>query len=922
MSAPETPAPVRTVRKYQRKPAYPEFEDPTLPCFLKSCFVCKEEAKPGEQHSVHYGGVVCLSCRAFFRRCHQATRTPTFNCKKKENCLITTANRRRCQRCRYERCLKAGMKGDSVLTDEQKKVRFRKVIMKKSLGISSRKSAKKRTQSSDDEDDPSEIQDEEDEVDEVVAKDEDEVQIESNPEPQNKAQEWSQIQVDARQDESELYLSNYPRNHLHRPNQTPSQGYDRMIHPETSLSNYYWQPSNERETFKVPYTPRASSQPYQNFKTKLHSNPYSWQESQHLGAYGYNETTTYSEKSTFKEFGNIQRPQSYANRYDQNSWPYPRNVYCSTLPQQNRCLPPRNYESQLRMSRPQISEVTEIQFKQFEPVERDEEIKSEVYTDPSLKEEPFENLESFEDPESVDELESSLPMISDESQHYLDCLNNEHLESKFDHILKTHCIAIRQIMSPSVSEIVEKLGTIHSGETPAMKNITRGEFISHLVNMSERFRHFALQQKEFCQLSKHDQRLLLARNSPLYIQLYMGCYFGAATGVRQKDLIKQYQIITKHKETTNSNYINLFQFNAMIKLFREDADLDGYIRQVDVFKTQEFTTIETRSLLSYMILFDHDESLKLSSKERIAKISTENDEIFQRYVSDKSTMKFKELMKTLVKMAVFGSYNIQWIDIIQPPEIQSLSKMFVVMAYTSEEENWVKKQFSIFDEAFFSVHMGDDLMKEAMMNALGVPLSKTFTKKSFSIFMERFWRVISQNPALSSLSMRERELLRSNCNYALALLMAKLENTSNSFEQNALLYGSMDMDLFKKTYGALFKGKNSNDFKKLSLKNAHETSSIRISQDDLTEFYAIVKRLKTIVQDESIFKLLILIVLTKPDDFDISSSTISSLHWHYLLVLRRRLQWCWIKLVSFEDIMMGIKLLPRLCQILAKINDS
>lgn len=60
-------------------------------------------------------------------------RTPTFKCKKKEMCLITTANRRRCQRCRYNRCLKAGMKPDSVLTDDQKKIRFRKINLKKSM---------------------------------------------------------------------------------------------------------------------------------------------------------------------------------------------------------------------------------------------------------------------------------------------------------------------------------------------------------------------------------------------------------------------------------------------------------------------------------------------------------------------------------------------------------------------------------------------------------------------------------------------------------------------------------------------------------------------------------------------------------------------------------------------------------------------
>ena len=71
--------------------------------------------------------------------------------------------------------------------------------------------------------------------------------------------------------------------------------------------------------------------------------------------------------------------------------------------------------------------------------------------------------------------------------------------------------------------------------------------------------------RDFCLLSKTDQRQLIARNSPLYIQMYMGCFFGAADGVQQKDLIKQYQIITKNKTSINDKYINIHQFNSITR---------------------------------------------------------------------------------------------------------------------------------------------------------------------------------------------------------------------------------------------------------------------------------------------------------------------------------------------------------------------
>eukprot|EP00095_Tigriopus_kingsejongensis_P005278 snap_masked-scaffold464_size163657-processed-gene-0.15 protein:Tk05278 transcript:snap_masked-scaffold464_size163657-processed-gene-0.15-mRNA-1 annotation:"nuclear receptor subfamily 1 group i member 2-like" len=81
--------------------------------------------------SIHYGALTCYSCRAFFRRSLQKTRKPEFKCFKVGDCDITPKSRRKCQKCRFQKCLEVGMKIEMVLTDTQKERRFRKFLAKK-----------------------------------------------------------------------------------------------------------------------------------------------------------------------------------------------------------------------------------------------------------------------------------------------------------------------------------------------------------------------------------------------------------------------------------------------------------------------------------------------------------------------------------------------------------------------------------------------------------------------------------------------------------------------------------------------------------------------------------------------------------------------------------------------------------------------
>ena len=87
---------------------------------MSSCSICSVDmAKP----RVHYGGVSCYSCRAFFRRTTQ--REELKKCKFGGECSLSLQLRKSCPPCRYDKCLRAGMRPDLVLDEEEKRKRFK-----------------------------------------------------------------------------------------------------------------------------------------------------------------------------------------------------------------------------------------------------------------------------------------------------------------------------------------------------------------------------------------------------------------------------------------------------------------------------------------------------------------------------------------------------------------------------------------------------------------------------------------------------------------------------------------------------------------------------------------------------------------------------------------------------------------------------
>merc|ERR1712107_283703 len=77
---------------------------------LAECAVCHQPIPKGR---VHYGGVSCYSCRAFFRRNTQREELPT--CKNGTSCRVTYQDRKQCSACRYSKCLTGRRAGGDLI---------------------------------------------------------------------------------------------------------------------------------------------------------------------------------------------------------------------------------------------------------------------------------------------------------------------------------------------------------------------------------------------------------------------------------------------------------------------------------------------------------------------------------------------------------------------------------------------------------------------------------------------------------------------------------------------------------------------------------------------------------------------------------------------------------------------------------------
>jgi hypothetical protein len=798
-----------------------------------------------DNHHVHYGALACFSCRAFFRRAHSKARGPTYVCKKDSDCDITAKNRKKCQKCRYDKCLASGMNPVLVLNDDQKKVRFRKSIEKKGSNTTGGGGAGGAGGT----------------VSEAVTSNRLSAPtmggLASSPSFSGREQRKRTSSAPSGERRRSQPPS-LPGSTVSDDEEDVPSDLARLLGASDSeiLQGKFSGRKIKEETLNAP----AAATPMPGL-LRIHAQggggdnsggTRGQSSSQNISGGGLNEGDIKQEilnefglgdmkqpspTGSDLAYGVMQQQQPPATADGGPGWSVPSfgpsfQVY-NYFYQHPETKQPQQQPQQQQAENFQALRI--LQHQQQQQFQAAAAARSSLATAQSAQAfgQQQQNHQSLQPQTSFPNCSSSSPSSTSFPSTLF--VNGDDAaaapSSRFTMTFEGMCAVVKAYHGavseiPLSQETSNRLVAMHcsgsgSGDQTPMQ---KSDFRKMVLCVADRFRLFAMRLPCFQLLPFTDQRELLMKNITLYVQYILAQYFGAKDGEDQLKWVLGDDFRDSIDPPVGAaRKVGLPSFSRKVGLFRSTADTGTYetlSSQVSNLGLQPFHN----PLVAVLLLLAQTESTKLEDSLTVQGIG----EAFLEFVSDREasmTFHFKRdslesLFDVMHVVAKFYAQNIFFEGLNGDVEKEMaaaaaehenddgskklkssdgsssravMAPTHLEMPYTVEEEAWLRSNLDKFRSAYNEVSLGEEYVNEFVMFSYDVPLSKHFVPNEISAFAERGRRIMKIHPEFTSLAdSQQMELCRANCHKAAALCSVKSETFSTGSEQLLFNFGKED----------------------------------------------------------------------------------------------------------------------------------
>lgn len=423
------------------------------------------------------------------------------------------------------------------------------------------------------------------------------------------------------------------------------------------------------------------------------------------------------------------------------------------------------------------------------------------------------------------------------------------------------------------------------------KVMKRTGFFNHLRHLSKIYQIVALNNCNFLQLTKTDQRKLLARNSALFIQFVLAKYLCTKKGAEQIQWFLGYNCPPKLPSKLKP--LSYRRFNRHVKLFHNQDDYITYksLMNETVDKSGECIGLDFLGLWCHVTLFQYDATMRFDEPTKVhyfcERIMSEGEDIMANYQID-----FPQTIVNCEALARFFADTVSWS--LEPTSdmddessntssaSSSLSTTCLTLAYSREEDLWLTNQLKMYDRTWSSVNIGESVLKECMYFALsGDPLSKRFLTVASGIVNEKLKLVVKVHPEFNSIGQAaQQRLWKMNLLKGFAMIAPWMEHYTSILDQ-LLFAGSPDDKFYimsvSKSVGKTDLGPG--------ITFTDMIRELGFTNEIIRNFNALLGRLNYLVHSEDIYKSFVLILLfSSCDDIPI----IAQLRNNYMNAVRRK----------------------------------